>query len=84
MSVDAGPFRRASLVTGVALAIMAVVAGLSNFGVVERLATPADAEHTARDIAAASRSSGSASPACSWSRSSTWSSRSVSTSCSRR
>jgi Domain of unknown function (DUF4386) len=46
-------FRTASLVAGVALAVMAVVAGLSTFGAVEALITPGDAVATARDIAAA-------------------------------
>lgn len=47
----AWPPRTASLVAGIALALMAVLAGFGNFGAIVPLVTPGDAERTARDIA---------------------------------
>ncbi len=44
------PARTASLVAGIALALMAVLAGFGNFGVVVRLVTPGDAAQTAQAI----------------------------------
>jgi len=45
------PPRTASLVAGIALALVAVLAGWGNFGAIVPLVTPGDAERTARDIA---------------------------------
>ena len=42
--------RKASLIGGIALFLLAVLAGLANFGVVEVLVTPGDAARTARDL----------------------------------
>ena len=42
--------RKASLVGGIALLLLAVLAGLANFGVVEVLVTPGDAPRTARNL----------------------------------
>jgi ABC-type multidrug transport system fused ATPase/permease subunit len=42
--------RRAALVAGLGLLLMSVLAGLSNFGVLERLVTAGDAARTANDI----------------------------------
>ena len=39
--------RKASLIGGIALFLLAVLAGLANFGVVEVLVTPGDAARTA-------------------------------------
>ena len=39
--------RKASLIGGIALFLLAVLAGLANFGVVEALVTPGDAARTA-------------------------------------
>lgn len=44
--------RRASLTAGVALALMAVLAGFAVFGAISTLITPGDAARTAQDIAA--------------------------------
>jgi len=44
--------RKASLIGGVALFLLAVVAGLANFGAVEALITPGDAARTAQDLSA--------------------------------
>jgi hypothetical protein len=44
--------RRAALIGGLALLVMAIVAGWANFIVIEGLTTPGDAAATARDIAA--------------------------------
>ena len=44
--------RRAALIGGLALLVMAIVAGWANFVVIEGLTTPGDAAATARDIAA--------------------------------
>jgi hypothetical protein len=41
---------KASLIGGIALLVLAVLAGLANFGVVERLVTPGDAARTAKDL----------------------------------
>lgn len=46
------PPRTASLVAGIALALMAVLAGFGNFGAIVTLVTPHDAEQTAEAIAA--------------------------------
>src|SRR5215210_6724234 len=42
--------RKASLIGGIALFLLAVLAGLANFGVVEVLVTPGDAARTAKDL----------------------------------
>jgi len=42
--------RKASLIGGVALLLLAVLAGLANFGVIEVLVTPGDAARTAKDL----------------------------------
>ena len=42
--------RKASLIGGIALLLLAVLAGLANFGVVEVLVTPGDAARTAKDL----------------------------------
>ena len=42
--------RKASLIGGIALFLLAVVAGLANFGVVEALVTPGDAVRTAKSL----------------------------------
>ena len=42
--------RKASLIGGIALLLLAVLAGLANFGVVEVLVTPGDAARTATDL----------------------------------
>ena len=42
--------RTASLIGGIALLLLAVLAGLANFGVVEALVTPGDAARTAKDL----------------------------------
>ena len=42
--------RKASLIGGIALFLLAVLAGLANFGVVEVLVTPGDAARTAQDL----------------------------------
>jgi hypothetical protein len=42
--------RKASLIGGIALFLLAVLAGLANFGVVEVLVTPEDAARTAQDL----------------------------------
>ena len=42
--------RKASLIGGIALLLLAVLAGLANFGVVEVLVTPGDAARTAADL----------------------------------
>jgi Domain of unknown function (DUF4386) len=42
--------RKASLIGGIALFLLAVLAGLANFGVVEALVTPGDAARTAQDL----------------------------------
>ena len=42
--------RKASLIGGTALFLLAVLAGLANFGVVEVLVTPGDAAKTAKDL----------------------------------
>ena len=44
--------RTASIVAGIALLLLAVLAAFANFVVVEGLVTPGDAVQTARDIAA--------------------------------
>jgi hypothetical protein len=44
--------RRASLVAGIALALMAVLAGVAKFAVLDPLITPGDAARTANDILA--------------------------------
>jgi hypothetical protein len=44
--------RKASLIGGVALFLLAVVAGLANFGAVEAFVTPGDAAKTAQDLMA--------------------------------
>ena len=44
--------RAASIVAGIALLVLAVLAAFANFVVVEGLVTPGDADRTARDIAA--------------------------------
>lgn len=43
--------RRASLLAGIALLAMSVIAGFGNFGAIEALITPGDAARTAADIA---------------------------------
>ncbi|HEY5786131.1 MAG TPA: DUF4386 domain-containing protein, partial [Microlunatus sp.] len=45
-----GPHARPSLIGGVALLLLAVLAGLANFGIVEVLVTPGDAARTAQDL----------------------------------
>ena len=44
--------RKASLIGGIALFLLAVLAGLANFGVIEVLVTPGDAAETAKDLIA--------------------------------
>jgi Domain of unknown function (DUF4386) len=44
--------RKAALIAGVALAIMAVLGGFANFGAIQPLITPGDAVRTAQDISA--------------------------------
>ena len=45
--------RRDALIAGLGLLLMAVLAGLATFGVLERLVTAADASRTTSDILAA-------------------------------
>ena len=54
MNTSTHTLRRASLTAGVALALMAVLAGFAVFGAISPLVTPADAARTAQDIAASS------------------------------
>ena len=54
MNTSTHILRRASLTAGVALALMAVLAGFAVFGAISPLVTPADAARTAQDIAASS------------------------------
>lgn len=46
-------FRQAALVTGLGLLLLAVLAAITNFGVLQKLIVPGDAKITARNIAAA-------------------------------
>ena len=50
-STAARGIRPASLVAGIALALMAVLAGVANFAVITPLVTPGDATATATAIA---------------------------------
>ena len=45
------PSRSASIIAGISLALMAVLAGFANFGVFEALVVPGDATATAANIA---------------------------------
>jgi hypothetical protein len=47
---------RAALIAGLGLLLMAVLAGLATFGVLERVVTVGDASRTSSDILAAFRS----------------------------
>ena len=55
--------RKASLIGGIALFLLAVLAGLANFGVIEVLVTPGDAAGTAKISSIPRRCFGWASPA---------------------
>ncbi|HET8914532.1 MAG TPA: DUF4386 domain-containing protein [Propionibacteriaceae bacterium] len=59
MTTSTGPHRarrRDALIAGIGLLLMAVLAGLATFGILERLITDGDAFRTTRDIRAASGS----------------------------